>query len=140
MTSGNRKERDDAPERVQELMDRRNDLGPSQRDVAKEMLSSDFFDVTERTVARYISRWETAQDEPTEQELDEYEAALDRIEAEQNRERPPCSDPNCQNTSPKFDVEYIDDDPYCLVCYYTREIEPVNENNSDSDSVSEVSE
>ena len=110
--------------RVAALRDRRADLDLAQKEVAKELATSDAFSVSERTISGYLSKWETGKSTPSDDELDAYEAALDAIEAEQNREEPDCSNPEC-NTDSDYPRVETDDGPLCQVCYYTREVEPL---------------
>lgn len=114
--------------RVAALKERRNELGCSQIDVATELAhrSDGYFDgVARGTIGHYVSQWEQGKTEPAEETLDKYEAALDAIEAEQNREEPDCVNPDCDTTSDYPRVE-TDGGPLCQVCYYTRDVEPLN--------------
>lgn len=113
------------PEEVADLRDRRNELNASQSDIAERIDQSDEheFDVTQRTLAGYVSKWERGDLEPEDKHLAAYEDALDEIEAEKNRTHPACSDPACSNSSPALEPQYIDGEPYCEVCYYIRTVE-----------------
>lgn len=128
MSPWNSKAYDAPSEKVQDLADRRNRMDLSQKDIAKALEQDpDYKDRARATIAGHISKWERAKSEPDEDDLEAYERALDAIEAERNKTNPACSDPECSTSETSLEPAHIGDDAYCQVCYYTRMIEPVDD-------------
>lgn len=109
------------------LKERRKELDCTQREVATELARQDdgYFGVSRGTISGYISEWERGETEPSKEDLERYEAALDAIEKRRNESEPDCSNPEC-NTDSDFERVETPDGPLCQVCYYTREVEPLN--------------
>lgn len=111
------------------LKKRRKDLDCTQTDVATELAQQDedegYFGVARGTISHYVSEWERGDREPSDEDLEKYEAALDAIEERRNEPVPDCSNPEC-NTTSEFKRVETPDGPLCQVCYYSREVEPLN--------------
>lgn len=110
-----------------DLKERRIDLDITQRDIATELARQDdgYFGVARGTIGHYISEWERGETEPSGEDLERYETALDAIETRRNETEPDCANPECGTTSDYPRVE-TEGGPLCQVCYYTREVEPLN--------------
>lgn len=109
------------------LKERRIELDITQQDVATELARQDdgYFGVARGTIGHYLGEWERGETEPSEEDLERYAAALDAIETRRNESEPDCANPEC-NTDSDFERVETADGPLCQVCYYTREVEPLN--------------
>lgn len=116
-----------SPPTMQELRERRSELDVSLKGIGKELATSDDYQLAASTLSTRVSEWERsatgAEDDDeelasaTENDRETIAVILDEIEARRNQSHPPCT--ACPR-EPVFPPDYIDGDPYCIVCGYTR--------------------
>lgn len=103
---------------IADLASRRDELDVSLGEVAAHL--ADYHSLAESTLSTRLSEWERGETTPTDEDLAALTEALDEIEEEQNFTYPECSNPECSYT-PQLDIDYVDGEPYCIVCTYREE-------------------
>lgn len=108
---------------IEDITERRKVMDLSQLDLAKELADTEGYNLATSTLTGYISEWrdDEADREPTPADLETLQDILDDIEERRNRTYPTCSNPDC-GREPINPPDYIDGEPFCIVCGYARGI------------------